>query len=123
MVAKTLRFPAAAGVLLALAAVAPPVLASGGDAATQAGAAIYRRHCAACHGEKGDARSRARQALASPPRDFTAPDVRRELTREYMIVIVREGRPHKAMVGRKARLSEEQIESVVDYIRAAFMPP
>jgi mono/diheme cytochrome c family protein len=98
-------------------------LASGEVAATQTGTAIYRRHCAACHGEKGDGRSLAREALAARPRDFTAKDARKELTREYMIAIVRDGRPHKPMVGRAARLSQEEIEAVVDHIRAAFMPP
>lgn len=123
MRAKTSRRPLAAALLLGFLVVAPPAFASGDDAGTRAGAAIYLKHCAACHGEKGDARSQAGRVLATQPRDFTAPDARRELTREYMIVIVREGRPHKAMVGRKDRLSQAQIDAVVDYVRAAFMPP
>lgn len=86
-------------------------------------AAIYQKTCSACHGEKGDGRSFARTSLSVPPRDFTTDEARRDLTRPYMITIVREGRPHKPMVGRSSQLSQAQIEAVVDFIRAAFMPP
>ncbi len=86
-------------------------------------AEIFLRVCSACHGEKGDGRSLANSALRTAPRDFTTEEARTSLTREYMIAIVREGRPHTAMVGRGTRLTQAQIEGVVDFIRAAFMPP
>ena len=38
-----------------------------------------------------------------------------------MIAIVRDGRPHTPMVGRGERLSQQEIEAAVDYIRATFM--
>jgi len=57
------------------------------------------------------------------PRDFTADAARVNLSREYMIAIVRDGRPGRPMVGRAAQLSQEQIEAVVDYVRTAFIPP
>ncbi len=89
------------------------------------GAALYLRVCSVCHGENGDARSRAAPALAKPPRDFTRPEAARDLSREYMIAIVRDGRPHSPMVARESRLTQAQVEAVVDYIRATFMkvPP
>ena len=59
--------------------------------------------------------------LATPPRDFTRPEAARDLSREYMIAIVRDGRPHTPMVGRGERLSQQEIEAAVDYIRATFM--
>lgn len=94
-------------------------------AATDAGrgAAIYQRVCAACHGEKGDGKSLASHALRTSPRDFTTEEARTGLTREYMVAIVRDGRPHSPMVGRSGRLAQEEIEAAVDFIRAAFMPP
>ena len=85
------------------------------------GAAVYLRVCSVCHGEKGDGRSRAAPVLATPPRDFTRPEAARDLSREYMIAIVRDGRPHTPMVGRGERLSQQEIEAAVDYIRATFM--
>jgi mono/diheme cytochrome c family protein len=87
------------------------------------GAEIYKRHCVVCHGVNGDGHGLSRIALVLPPRDFTTEDARRALTREYMIVIVRDGRPNTPMHGRKTRLTQSQIESVVDFVRAAFMRP
>jgi mono/diheme cytochrome c family protein len=115
--ARTLWFSAA---LLAAAAV------GGAHADTLSvadAAALYQRNCAACHGERGDGRSRARDSLSTKPRDFSAEEARAELPRDYMLAIVRDGKYGRAMAGRKGRLSEEQIEGVVDFIRAAFMPP
>lgn len=86
-------------------------------------AALYQRNCSVCHGEKGDGNSRARKSLAKEPSDFTAEDARRKLPRDYMIAIVRDGKHEAAMVGRKSRLSQAQIEVIVDFIRTAFMPP
>ena len=87
------------------------------------GAERFLRTCSACHGEKGDGRSRASATLKTPPRDFTTEEARTNLSREYMIAIVRDGRPHTAMVGRTERLAQREIEDVVDFIRAAFLPP
>lgn len=110
-----------AAVAAALAAVLLPARADEIPVATAA--ALYQRNCAACHGERGDARSRARESLATTPRDFTDERARIELPRDYMIAIVRDGKYGKAMAGRKSRLGEAQIEAIVDFIRAAFMPP
>ncbi|NJD87612.1 MAG: cytochrome c [Betaproteobacteria bacterium] len=87
------------------------------------GATVYQRVCSACHGEKGDGRSLASHALRTAPRDFTTEEARLALSREYMIAIVRDGRPHTPMVGRTERLAQDEIEAAVDFIRAAFMPP
>ena len=114
---------AAAGALLLAAA---PLCAFAADSANAGAAidpaAIYLRHCSACHGEKGDGNSRAQSALAKKPRNFTAAESRLRLTREYMIAIVRDGRPHTPMMARKSRLSQEEIEALVDFIRGRFMP-
>jgi len=90
---------------------------------TAAASAVYQRRCSVCHGERGDGQSLARSALATKPRDFTSESSRLELTREYMIAIVRDGRPGKPMVGRAVQLSQAQIEMVVDLVRTAFIPP
>jgi mono/diheme cytochrome c family protein len=117
------RFVQVATSALLLAFAAPVSLAADPVQAAKAidGGAIYLRVCSACHGEKGDANSLAQGALAKRPRNFTAPESRLRLNREYMIAIVRDGRPHTPMTGRATRLSQEEIEAVVDYIRARFM--
>ena len=81
--------------------------------------AVYHNYCSVCHGDRGDGRSRARNNLTPPPRDFTAPDIK--LPRNHMIAVTRDGKPGTAMVGWKTQLSEQEIAGVVDYIRTAFM--
>jgi cytochrome c oxidase cbb3-type subunit III len=82
---------------------------------------LFVKHCAACHGERGDGQSRARSGLNPPPRSFTSEQARAELDRDRMIRSVTEGRPNTAMVGWEGRLSHEQITAIVDYIRVRFM--
>ncbi len=82
---------------------------------------LYLKNCSVCHGDKGDGASHARQGLVPPPRDFTAAGMAESLTRERMINAVRNGRPGTAMVAWKDRLSNAEIEAIVDYIRSTLM--
>jgi len=82
---------------------------------------IYRQHCAACHGDSGDGKSRAQHGLKPPPRDFTMASAWQVLDRTRMIASVTHGRPNTAMVGWEGRLNEVQIAGVVDYVRSSFM--
>ncbi|MFQ5488169.1 MAG: c-type cytochrome [Gammaproteobacteria bacterium] len=101
-----------------LLVLSPPLaIADGGKQA----AALYRQHCAACHGDQGDGKSRAQFGLNPPPRNFTTADSWYELSRERMLTSVKYGRPGTAMVGWSKRLSDEDIAGVVDYIRGHFM--
>lgn len=84
---------------------------------------IYHNYCSVCHGDRGDGRSRARGSLVPPPKDFTAPHAREQLPRDFMVRVVRDGKPGTAMVGWKTQLDAREIEAVVDYIRATFMAP
>lgn len=80
--------------------------------------ALYHNYCSVCHGDRGDGRSRARNSLVPPPRDFTTAG---ELTREAMITIITHGKPGTAMVGWKTQLSPKEIEDLTDYVRNTFM--
>lgn len=82
---------------------------------------LYQDYCSVCHGDKGDGRSRARQGLVPPPKDFTDPKVSQSLTRDRMIDSVLNGRPGTAMAAWKTRLNQEQVEAIVDYVRNRFM--
>ncbi len=84
-------------------------------------APLYRQHCSACHGDKGDGKSRAQHGLRPAPRNFTTAAAWQELSRERMITSVTFGRPNTAMVGWQGRLDESQIAGVVDYVRSTFM--
>lgn len=84
-------------------------------------AKLYVENCAICHGDNGNAQTRAQNGLRPPPRDFTTVEAALELTRERMIDSVTNGRKGTAMMAHKDRLSAEQIAAVVDYIRQNFM--
>ena len=82
---------------------------------------LYLKYCSICHGDQGDAQTRARSGMSPKPRDFTTAQAAMELTRERMIKAVTDGRPGTAMVAHKRVLTDEQIAGIVDYIRANFM--
>lgn len=84
-------------------------------------ARLYAETCSVCHGEKGDGQSHASAGLKPPPRDFTTPSAKQQLTREYMVEVIRHGKPGTAMAGFASQLSDEQIGKLADYIRGRFM--
>ncbi|MCE9682574.1 c-type cytochrome [Halomonas alkalisoli] len=84
-------------------------------------AQLYARNCSVCHGEDGTGALWGRQGFNQPPVDFTDSAATEGMNREAMIAIATHGKPGTAMVGFGGRLSSEAIESIVDYIRAAFM--
>lgn len=79
---------------------------------------IYKDNCSVCHGDHGDGRSRASTGLTPPPRNFTEAG---DLSRDYMIHAVTHGKLGTAMTSWTTRLNQQQIESVVDYVRSTFM--
>lgn len=85
------------------------------------GRTLFAQNCSVCHGEKGDGNSRAKHSMSPPPRDFTSPAARAELTTERMIKSVTYGRAETAMAGFATQLSKEDIKAVVDYIRVGIM--
>ena len=103
--------------LWSFSALTSSAIASVPDA-TFSAEAIYKNNCSVCHGDRGDGRSRASNSLVPPPLNFT---VAGGLTREYMISVVAQGKPGTAMTSWKTRLTPEQIEAVVDYVRTQFM--
>lgn len=94
------------------------VIKSAGD---EDGRAIYVQHCSACHGDNGNTAVWAKNALNPAPRNFTASEAKAELSLERMITSVTYGRPGTAMMSFEKRLTSEQIQSVVGFIRQTFM--
>jgi mono/diheme cytochrome c family protein len=87
------------------------------------GGEIYHGRCEACHGNLGDGKTFAANALFPPPRNFTKKSMRTELSLKRMIRSVTKGRPNTAMMPWENILSEQEILSVVNYIRQRFMSP
>jgi mono/diheme cytochrome c family protein len=91
------------------------------DPRLQKGRSLYAHNCVVCHGERGQGAPLTTGVV--PPRDFSSPQARAELTRERMIQSVTNGRPNTAMAAFSNRLSGEEIGTIVDYVRAALMVP
>ena len=85
------------------------------------GRSLYAHNCVVCHGERGQGAPVTTGVV--PPRDFSSPQSRAELTRERMIQSVTHGRPNTSMAPFNARMPADDIAAVVDYIRAALMVP
>lgn len=91
------------------------------DPKLQRGRTVYAQNCMVCHGDRGQGAPSATGLI--PPRDFTTPQARSELTRDRMLSSVTNGRPNTAMAAFAGRLPAEDIEAAVDYVRAALMLP
>ncbi len=85
------------------------------------GRLIYEDQCRVCHGDKGNGSTWTRSVLDPSPRNFTSPQSRRLLTRSRMIASVTHGRKNTAMMAFGQRLTQSDVELVVDYIRETFM--
>lgn len=88
---------------------------------TMEGRRVYARHCSVCHGDTGQGAVWARSGLSPAPANFTETSTVAKLNRERMISSVAYGRAQTAMPAWKGRLSDEQIEQTVDYIRFSIM--
>ncbi|MGQ9563416.1 MAG: c-type cytochrome [Thermogutta sp.] len=84
---------------------------------------LYRKHCANCHGIAGDGAGPFARLLDPYPRDFrkgvfkyTSTVLGAKPTREDLKKIVRQGMPGTGMPSYQ-ELSEEDIESLVEYVK------
>jgi len=114
------RNVAATILVAALGLSGPPVLAGerpvkGGEVKPEL---IYHNYCSVCHGDRGDGNSRAKNSLVPPPRDFTKAT---NLTREYIMQVLAQGKPGTAMVSWKSQLTSKEIEALADYLLATFV--
>lgn len=92
------------------------------DPRLQRGKTVYAQNCIVCHGERGQGSTHPVGGPV-PPRDLASPQSRAELSRERMVASVTNGRPGTAMAAFSNRLPSQDIEAVVDYVRAALMVP
>lgn len=88
---------------------------------SETGRDIFFKHCKACHGNKGDGKTFAANVLNPPPKNFTSEKSKQQLTEEQMIRSVTEGRKGTAMMPWKSRLTAQEIQAVVQYIRKKLM--
>ncbi len=90
--------------------------------AREHGRALFLQHCALCHGERADGRGVRRQALSTPPRDFTDPAWRQRTSPRRVFHVIREGSPGTAMPAWKS-LEETDAWDLTAYLLAAGERP
>jgi cbb3-type cytochrome c oxidase subunit III len=80
--------------------------------APDAGGDLFKQKCAMCHGADG----KGYAALKTP--DFTDPKVQASLTDAQIIETIKNGKPGTAMPPFKDSLTDDQIASLVKYLRS-----
>ncbi len=113
----------ARGLLLSLSLLCCPIMLQAAGTASPNAPLLYHNYCSVCHGDRGNGQSKANMALNPPPRDFSSPTSKRELTRERIIYAIAKGRPNTAMVGWDSQLSEAEIDALADYLLNNFINP
>ena len=86
-----------------------------------AGRRLYAENCSVCHGDDGRGARWTLTNLVPPPRNFTLPGTAQILSRDHMLQVVTYGKADTAMPGFDSQLDRTAIETVVDYVRTAFM--
>ena len=80
------------------------------------GEAVFLEYCAPCHGKSGEGDGPAAVAFDPPPSDFTDPDGVKARTLEEVISMIATG--GGGMPAFWANLSQEDLETVAEYIRS-----
>jgi cytochrome c553 len=95
--------------------VGVPAFASGA-AVPPAGAQLYRRHCVACHGHDGKAKTS--KGRFSHARDFTDRQWQTDVTDERIFNSIMNGRSVRGNMPSFAdKLNEKQVDSLVTFVR------
>ncbi len=84
---------------------------------------VYRQHCIACHGEKGDGRTSVGQHLVPPPRDFTRAREMASIPDDELAQAIMHGVPGTGMAPWEGVLNKEDVRRVILFIRQSFPRP
>ena len=76
------------------------------------GADLFKQKCSMCHGEDG----KGYPALKTP--DFTDPKVQASITDDEMTEVIKNGKKGTAMPAFGEKLSDDQIKSLIAFIRS-----
>jgi cbb3-type cytochrome c oxidase subunit III len=115
----------AAAALAALGLLVQPASTADAQdgAALEAGRKVYDKHCAQCHGEKGDGQGPAAPHLLPRPRDFTAGKYKLRTTASGQLPtdddlkrVVRLGMPYTSMPPWPS-LTDAEVGAVVQYLK------
>lgn len=83
--------------------------------------ANYMLHCSACHGEKGDGKGQAADALPVPPRDHTDAQYMSSRTDAELVKVISDGGPafdfDESMPPFKTVMTPDDMKGLVAYLR------
>lgn len=92
------------------------------SATERAGRELYEANCAFCHARDGSARNWIGSFLEPRPRDFSAAEFA-EFAEGRLRTAIRDGVAGSSMPAWGSVLCEAEIDSIVAYLRAAFVSP
>jgi cytochrome c oxidase cbb3-type subunit 3 len=99
-----------------------PVIPSTMTPEVARGMGLYQANCAFCHALDGTGRNWIGSFLEPKPRDFTSRNFVSSEASEELRERVRNGIPNTSMPAWKYVLDDEEINSIIAYINAAFRP-
>lgn len=100
------------GILTAIILVAGSLLLAAATLSAAEGSDIYKSKCSMCHGADGKGFS----AIHTP--DFTDPKVQASISDKQMEQVIKNGKKGTAMPAFSGKLKDEEIQSVIKYIRS-----
>jgi mono/diheme cytochrome c family protein len=86
------------------------------------GRALFREHCALCHGERADGHGPRHAAFDRPPADFTDAAWRTRTSDRRAFFVIREGVAGTAMPSWKGTLDDGEVWDLVAYVRSVAEP-
>lgn len=99
-----------------------PVL-SNASPQVREGEHLFQANCAFCHAADGTGKNWIGTFLQPHPRNLTNPvNMHGPMTRKHLRQVIRQGLPGTTMSAWQSVLNQDQIESIIDYINAAFHP-
>src|SRR5688500_15868701 len=81
------------------------------------GRTIYERHCADCHGPEGRGDGQRATSLSPRPGNLISAQTS-AMSDQDLLKVIANGRPRTAMTGWNERLSRQEQEAVLAYIRS-----
>lgn len=103
---------------------APPQQSTASAAAIEQGGALYKKHCAACHGETGKGDGPAAGVMKPPPRDHTDRAYMSTLSDKEIADIIRMGGAVKGkpLMPSHPQFKEPELQALVAFVRSLSAP-
>jgi high-affinity iron transporter len=93
-------------------------VAQSGAAEPSKGMALYRGHCAACHGIDGDGNGPKASGMTPPPTNFRNATVMQGLQDSQLERAILAGKPGTVMKGYGTILNPQDVAALVKYLRS-----